>query len=206
MPSSSDAINDPARLEALRAADLLDTPEEEGFDSLACMAARLLAAPTALVSLVDVHRQFLKSCIGEYPEPFRSMREAPLSYSFCRHVVITQEPLLIEDATESPLVRDNPAVIEYGVRAYAGFPLLASDGQVIGTLCVVDTRSRKWDPGQVETLRSLAAAATTLVKYRSPARARTASPEDPGVAVTTPRSVLSTKDALGGRSPNISQF
>lgn len=55
------ALRDPARLAALRELDLLDTPDEEAFDRLTRLAARLLGTPTAFVSLVDAERQLFKS-------------------------------------------------------------------------------------------------------------------------------------------------
>src|SRR3954470_22801482 len=131
------ALGDPARLEALRAAAVLDTPPEASFDRLAALAARLLRAPVALVSLVDAERQFFKSCVG-LPEPWNSLRQTPVSHSFCQHVVTSGEPLIVEDARTHPLVRDNPAVRELGVIAYAGIPLRVPSGQVLGSFCVTD--------------------------------------------------------------------
>src|SRR5262245_31523779 len=58
------AICDPARLAALRRLALLDRPAEPSFDRLTRMAARVLRAPVALVSLVDSKRQFFASCVG----------------------------------------------------------------------------------------------------------------------------------------------
>ncbi len=166
----ADAVADPARLAALREADLLDTPPEEGFDQLARIAARLLNAPIALVSLVDEDRQFFKSCIGSIPEPFNSKRETPLSHSFCQYVVASKEPLLVEDARVHPLLKDNLAVAELGVVAYLGIPITTPEGLVLGTLCVIDSKPRRWSADQVETMRSLTAAVMSTIEYRSAAR------------------------------------
>ncbi len=54
----SRALLAPERLAALRATGLLDTAPEVAFDRLTALAARLLRAPVALISLVDAHRQF----------------------------------------------------------------------------------------------------------------------------------------------------
>ncbi len=166
----ADAVADPARIAALREADLLDTPPEEGFDQLARIAARLLNAPIALVSLVDEDRQFFKSCIGSIPEPFNSKRETPLSHSFCQYVVASKEPLLVEDARVHPLLKDNLAVAELGVVAYLGIPITTPEGLVLGTLCVIDSKPRRWSADQVETMRSLTAAVMSTIEYRSAAR------------------------------------
>ena len=99
---------DPARLAALRATRLLDSPAEHAFDRITKLAARVLNAPVALISLVDADRQFFKSSVG-LDEPWHSARETPLSHSFCRHTLQTREPLVVEDARSHPLVRDNLA-------------------------------------------------------------------------------------------------
>ena len=169
--STSDAaalhavLADPERLAALDATELLDSPAETAFDRLTRLAARLLHAPVALVSLVAEDRQFFKSCIG-LPEPWASSRETGLSHSFCQHAVELREPLLIRDAREHPLVRDNAAIQDLGVIAYAGIPLVTGDGQVLGSFCVIDHAPRVWAGEEVATLRDLAAAAVTEIELR----------------------------------------
>ena len=89
-----------------RAARLAPDP---GFDRHVRLAAEVLNAPVALVSLVDEDRQFLKSSIG-VEEPWASERETPLSHSFCQHTVAQGEPLVVDDAREHPVLKANPAV------------------------------------------------------------------------------------------------
>jgi GAF domain-containing protein len=165
-PDVERLVRDPARLSALRHSGLLDTPPEEGFDHLTRRAARALSVPIALVTLVDAERQFLKSCVG-IPEPWASRRQTPLSYSFCKHALASPQPLIIADARCHPLVRDNRAVAEMGVIAYAGAPLVTADGHVLGTLCAIDTKPRAWTPAEVETLRAIAAEVTAAIAQRT---------------------------------------
>jgi signal transduction histidine kinase len=160
---------DAGRLAALRATALLDTPADAAFDRLSRLAARLLGAPIALVTLVDEDRQFFKSCIG-LPEPWASLRETPLSHSFCQHVVEAAAPLVIEDAREHPLVRDNLAIRDLGVIAYLGIPLATADGVVLGSFCAIDGRPRRWSADDVATLGELAAAVMTEVELRTALR------------------------------------
>ncbi len=143
------------RLSALRRLGVLDTPPEAALDRLTRVACRILRAPVGLVSLVDQERQFFKSCIG-LPEPLASIRETPVSHSFCQHVVGSGKPLVIEDARANPLVRLNPAIQEMGIVAYAGIPLTTSSGHTIGSFCVIDSRPRAWTFDDVEALQELA--------------------------------------------------
>jgi GAF domain-containing protein len=144
-----------SRLAALHRLHVLDTPPEAALDRLTRIACRMLHAPVGLVSLVDSDRQFFKSCMG-LPEPIASERQTPLSHSFCKHVVGTGKPLVVDDARVNPLVQMNPAIQLMGIAAYAGIPLTTSDGQVIGSFCVIDSRPRTWSYEDVETLQDLA--------------------------------------------------
>ncbi|MEA2405601.1 MAG: hypothetical protein QOE08_2248 [Thermoleophilaceae bacterium] len=150
------AVRDAARIRALRATGLLDSPVEEAFDRLARIAAEALNAPVALVSLVDENRQFFKSCLG-LPEPWASKRETPLSHSFCQHTLASGEPMVIDDAREHPILKDNDAIEDLNVIAYAGIPLIDRDGFVLGTLCAIDDKPRHWTSSQVELLKDIAA-------------------------------------------------
>ena len=142
------------RLAALERTGLLDTSEEEPFDRLTRLATRLLKTPIALVSLVDRDRQFFKSSVG-LPEPWRSRRETPLTHSFCKHAIALDEPLVIPDARKDPAYRDNPAVRDLRIVAYAGVPLTMT-GCALGALCVIDHEPRAWSYDEVQTLRDLA--------------------------------------------------
>ncbi|MFC7739225.1 ATP-binding protein [Roseomonas sp. GCM10028921] len=159
------AQHDPARLEALRSAGLLDTPPEETFDRLTRLVCRLLGVPVALVSLVDADRQFFKSSVG-LPEPWATRRETPLSHSFCKYVVASGQPLLVQDARGDALLCDNLAVPDLGVVAYLGMPLKTADGYVLGSLCAIDTAPREWTPGDASALRDLASLAMSEVAIR----------------------------------------
>jgi hypothetical protein len=118
LDAAAAAVEDPDRLDALRSTGLLDTDVMPEFDRLARLAAHVLNAPVALVSLVDSDRQFFKSCLG-LPEPWASRRESPLTHSFCQHAVASREPLIVVDAREHALLRDNLAIRDMGVIAYA---------------------------------------------------------------------------------------
>jgi signal transduction histidine kinase len=160
------AIRRERRLEALRRTALLDTPAEASFDRLARLATRVTGAPVGLITLVDRDRQFFKSCVG-LPPPWCDVRQTPLTHSFCMHVVATGEPLIIEDARLHPVLRDNLAVDQLGVVAYAGVPLTASEGEAIGTFCLIDTRPRVWTEDELCILGELADSVMTEIELRT---------------------------------------
>jgi PAS domain S-box-containing protein len=165
VPETADVLRDPARLAALAATGLLDSAPVEVFDRLTRLAARLLRAPMAALSLLDDRRQFFMSQCG-FPAALASARESPVEYSACRRVVATAGPILVADATREPWLAESPLVTELGVRGYAGYPVTTRDGQVLGSFCVADTRPREWDGDALETLRELAELAPLEVERR----------------------------------------
>ncbi len=166
-----DPVQDPARLAALRQTALLDSPTEEAFDRLTRLAVRLLGAPVALVSLIDADRQFFKSAVG-LPEKYVSARQTPLSHSFCKHTVINQKPLIVPDARHHTLVKDNDAIRDLGVEAYAGFPLTTDSGHTLGAFCVIDTHPREWSLDEYEALHDLTGLVMAEIELRTTLRQR----------------------------------
>ena len=166
----------PSRADALRRLGLLDTPAEEVFDRLSALAALILKTPISLLSLIDSHRVFIKSSSG-LPEPWASAREAPLSFSFCKHVVGTTAPLVVEDSRLHPVFADHPATREFQVIAYLGIPLVLNDGFVLGSFCVVDTKPCVWTGPEIESLQVLARAAITEIELRDEIRREKAANE-----------------------------
>lgn len=169
-PHDLTSLGDAPRLEELARTGLLDSPDEESFDRITRLAERLLDVPVAMVSLVDRDRQFFKSQVGLSGD-WAANRESPLTHSFCQYAVASGDRLVIENARESALVKDNPAIDEQGVEAYAGEPLTTSDGHVLGTLCIIDHEPREWQPWELEVLSELSAIAMAEIDFRLRARA-----------------------------------
>ncbi len=160
-----EVVLDGARLAALRDLGLLDTEAEQDFDRYTRLATELLGVPVSLVSLVDADRQFFKSQCGLAGE-LADVRQTPLSHSFCRHAVASGQPLIIADAREHPLVADNLAIRDLGVIAYAGMPLVLSDGHAVGAFCAIDGVPRDWSERELRILGDLAAGVIAHLELR----------------------------------------
>jgi C4-dicarboxylate-specific signal transduction histidine kinase len=128
-------VNEEARLAALEACGLLDTPPDADFDALAQLAATVCDTPVSAVSLVDRDRVFLKARHGI------DATEILRNGSFCGRTVELRERLLVPDTHErfrdSPLVTGGPKF-----RFYAGYPLVLETGEILGSLCVLDYERR----------------------------------------------------------------
>ncbi|MBI5108876.1 MAG: sensor domain-containing diguanylate cyclase [Rhodocyclales bacterium] len=142
------------RLAALESMDVLFTPSEERFDRITRLAARLLGTPIALVSLVARDVQWFKSAQG------LAARETPREISFCGHAIHADDALVVPDATQDPRFFDNPLVTDGPkIRFYAGHPIHGVNGERVGTLCVIDSEPKAFDPDQLAVLSDLAAIA-----------------------------------------------
>lgn len=149
-----EALSSPARLAAIRETRLVDSPPTQSFDELTRLATSLLGTPVALVSIVTKDKQFFKSQVG-LPDPWAKSRQTPLSHSFCQWVVSSQDELIISDARQHEGLIPNLALRDLGVVAYAGVPLSASDGQVLGSFCAIDSKPHWWTGDDLATLRDL---------------------------------------------------
>jgi hypothetical protein len=159
----------PDRLRALERANLLDTPPEEPFDRLARFTAQVLDVPIVLMSILDRQRQFFKAQFG-LPEPVKTTRQTPLSYSFCQWVVTADDELVVDDVRCHQLLSANRATLENGVVAYAGVPLRADAHETIGSFCAVDVKPHKWDPRELRALHDAADVAEGMTALRQAAR------------------------------------
>lgn len=165
------AILDPARLDALRETGLLDSGPNGVFDAITERAARLLGAPYAMLTLVDEDRQVFKSVAG-LDSVLGRTRETPLDASICKHVVLTDGPLAIDDAREDERFCAIPFVLRGPVVSYAGVPVRAVNGLVLGSLCVLDVQPRQWSASEMETLISLGEWCTSTVALEHERRQR----------------------------------
>ncbi|HEV2148781.1 MAG TPA: PAS domain S-box protein [Longimicrobiaceae bacterium] len=158
-------IADPDRLAAVREARLVEHPPGGQLDSLTRLARVVLRVPTALVTLLDAERETIESAAG-LPGPADSLPAIPLADSLCRHIVASDEPLLVEDARLHERVRDGAAIRALGVAAYAGVPIRAPGGAVLGAFCAIDHLPRGWLADEVAILAGLAEAAEAEMARR----------------------------------------
>jgi CheY-like chemotaxis protein len=153
------------RLQALRSYLILDSEREHQFERLTALASRVMQVPIALVSLVDLGRQWFMSNRG-----LGDVRETPRSQAFCSHAILSKEEILIiNDAQLDPRFANNPLVTgpPY-IRFYAGAPLETPEGYKLGTFCIIDTKP--WPNGldldSKQNLREMAALAVEVMVAR----------------------------------------
>ena len=133
-----------------------DVGVDESFDRYARIVRRALDVPVALVSLVERDRQVFVGAVGLEPA-YQEARQTPLTHSFCQWVVHDHRSVVTSDSSLDERLRDNLAIPDLGVVAYAGHPLRDHTGTPVATFCVFDRRPRELTPEQREALEDLAA-------------------------------------------------
>jgi len=117
--------------------DAAGTAARGDLDDLVLFAAELCGVPVALVTLLDGDRQHFLARTGT------DLTGTPREQSFCEYAIGGRDLLDVPDMTADPRFRDHPLVIDGPqVRSYAGMPMVALDGTVLGTVCVLDVRPR----------------------------------------------------------------
>ncbi len=158
------ATTEADRLQALAPYHALGLEPEVDFDRITALAARLFRVPIALVTLVGEDEQFFKSHHGT--DVCGSRRDA----AFCNRALPLPEGevFVVTNAAADARFVDNPLVVgPMHVRFYAGAPLRAPGGEVLGTLCLIDTVPRAdLTPEERATLVDLAAVTVEMFSLR----------------------------------------
>jgi serine phosphatase RsbU (regulator of sigma subunit)/PAS domain-containing protein len=161
LPGAGTRVNDEATVDVedraerqLAAARLVPgAGGNPAVDRLAQLAARLLDAPSAQISLLTAE-QIVAAGSGL---PAGTVgRPSPLADSLCTVTAAANAPLVVSDASRDDRVAGLPPVTSGAVRAYLGVPLANSVGRVVGALCVFGPEPRPWSEVEVGILERLA--------------------------------------------------
>ncbi|MEJ7759308.1 MAG: EAL domain-containing protein [Gemmatimonadaceae bacterium] len=139
---------------------------EESFDRVARLVAGVMHAPSAIVSMLDQDQHVVKSSVGLTGRS-RIWKKVPLALQYSRQAVATGR-----------LVAASNIEIQFGGStgaqpqtpdgvAYAAAPIVASNGEVIGTLCAIDSSPHGWTHLELSSLTDVAAALVTELELRS---------------------------------------
>ncbi|MCW2888905.1 MAG: hypothetical protein QOE54_4031 [Streptosporangiaceae bacterium] len=94
------------------------------------------------------------------------LREGPLDFGFCPHVVVRRKALVLDDVCDYPRFVGNPIVDQLGIRTYLGAPLIDRTGTTLGTICVVDREPRPWGHHGLNFIKERAAALMQQIHRR----------------------------------------
>lgn len=140
------------RLEALDAYGMMGTPSESHLDDIVALIADTCGTSIGLLSLVGDDQVWFKSRYNFEQE------WVPRDGSFCSHAILHDKIMVVENTLLDERFKHHPDVIssEFGVRFYAGVPLITDEGLPVGVLCAVDTRPNVMSELQIRTMQTLA--------------------------------------------------
>src|SRR3954471_805528 len=150
-PSTPDVLKDAHRIASARRL-LVEVPGPAAFDRLSALAARLVGAGHAKVTLFTDQ----DTVVGGHGLP-AGVIGGPALLTGALSAIVVREGLSlnIPDARCEPQVADLPAVTSGQVLAYLGVPLVAASGHVVGVLAVYDPTPRSWTADATELLEQL---------------------------------------------------
>jgi GAF domain-containing protein len=147
----------------MQQADVFDGPEDGVFDRLATSLARSFEAPIALITGAEGGKCFWEAQCG-LPKDTLLTTQPERDLSIFSRIVFSDSTLVIADTEEYEPFATNPFFMEKGIRCYAGVPLKATDGQVLGSVCVLDTRPRQFTEQHTDLLLSAANAVVIAIE------------------------------------------
>lgn len=154
--------NEAKRIKALESYQILNTLPEGFFNNLAHIIAQSFDTPIALISLVGKEEVFFKANVG-----MPGVTHTDRGISLCSLAILDDNPTIFEDAKKEPCLMANPLVAgEFGLKFYAGAPIITPDGYNIGTVCVVDKKPRTFSEQEQELLVSFASSAMDAIIER----------------------------------------
>ena len=168
-PPSPEDDSEQTRIARAAATGLDDTPPDKALENLVAQTADAFGVPYALVSLTLDDGHWFKSHASRL-EGGHEARNPAFDASFCRYVVESGQPVLVSDATVHPSFAANPLVRGGIVATFAGAPLVTRRGDVLGALCILDTRAGAIAAARVDLLARLAKRIAAELELRSEAR------------------------------------
>lgn len=130
-------MNHKHRIDAIRDLGLQTMPRRDVFSHITHLASIMLDCPIALLSVVEQDRQWFLGRTGT------DLLETAIEDSFCAYCVMSEGPLLIEDARTEPSLSGNQLVTGAPfIRSYVGIPIRSDDGVLLGALCAISPEPR----------------------------------------------------------------
>ncbi|HEX2175572.1 MAG TPA: SpoIIE family protein phosphatase [Nocardioidaceae bacterium] len=140
---------------------LADLPQTRVLDRLTALAGRLTESPHTHVAVLTDELVVA----SRHGEPVGETTGGRLAGTLCGLTAREAAPVVLEDAAADPRALGFDTVASGQIRAYLGVPLTAGDGTVVGSLCSLDVRPRRWTDQHVQASCDLAAAITTALEF-----------------------------------------
>lgn len=125
----------------------------EKWQSLIDVTAKIINVPSGLI--MKLNEDSIEVLVKSQTDgnPYHAGEEAKLIYGlYCETVIGTQKPLLIQDAKQDAVWKDNNPDVIINMIAYLGLPINWPDGEVFGTVCVLDNKENHFNSDYYDLL------------------------------------------------------
>jgi EAL domain-containing protein (putative c-di-GMP-specific phosphodiesterase class I) len=152
LPSEPPVDQESARLAALEATGILDTPPDPAFDAITRLAAHHFRVDTAVIGFADETRFWIKSHWGDF------LREGPRNGSIFDVVLNTNSPVEIHSLQAFGRCHGQWAHFHTHRFVYgAAVPIRSADGHIVGSLTIFSCESRApLTPAEFQTMENMA--------------------------------------------------
>jgi GAF domain-containing protein len=108
------------------------------------LLAEIIQVPSALIMKVEVPNIKVLVASESKGNPWEANEVAPLNGgTYCETVMETHQLLLVPDALQDDGWKSNPD-IALGMISYLGLPISWPDGEIFGTICVLDRKKNEY--------------------------------------------------------------
>jgi EAL domain-containing protein (putative c-di-GMP-specific phosphodiesterase class I) len=158
----TDRQQEKARLAALIAADILDTPPEPAFDAITRLAAEYFQADSAAIGFADESRIWMKSCWRQ------AVRELPRKNSIFDLILAEDGPVIVPDIFRHPQCEALlPRLKQLGMASFTGVPVRTSDRKILGILIVFFRETcQNMQQEEIRALESMAEIVSNQLELR----------------------------------------
>lgn len=152
--------NDHQYVENLEQYEILHTKSEPIFDQLVATAAKMLDVPLAMINFVDNQKVWRLSAQEENPDI-----DPTLNLS---SIAVKKDNLAeFETIIKTPALILNPMIVgEFGLKFFASAPIVTTGGLNVGTVCIVDSKSKSFKSRDQNKLNWIASLITIEMNKR----------------------------------------
>lgn len=117
----------------------------EKWQSLLDVISEIIGVPAGLI--MQLHEDYIKVFLKSNTDgnPYHKDEKANLVYGlYCETVIGTQKELIVPNALKDRVWSQNNPDVDINMISYMGVPLNWPDGDVFGTLCVLDNKENSY--------------------------------------------------------------
>ncbi|MFB9214177.1 bifunctional diguanylate cyclase/phosphodiesterase [Vibrio sinaloensis] len=126
----------------------------ESWQKIVNLLAEIISVPAALVMRIDDKQIEVFAANNNAEHPYSPGDAEPLNQGlYCEAVVNSRQKLHVPNALVAPEWQNNPDM-KFGLVAYCGLPVSWPNGEVFGTICILDSKENHLNQTYQDLLES----------------------------------------------------